>query len=64
MKWVEIFGTHTNTDLIETFAWFDGELQLKFVADPKIVKLDDPDRKIYIKLCHQLGVRPCEEVQE
>lgn len=64
MKWVELLGVHINTDLIASFAWIYGELQVEFVADPKIVKIDDPDRKIYFKLCHQLGVRPHEEVRE
>lgn len=62
MKWVEIGGSHINTGLVLSFRGECGYLFLVFV-DGKSATIKDPDRKLYIKLCHQLGVRPAEEVQ-
>lgn len=63
MKWVDIYGIHVNTDHLECFTWFDGELHIFFRADRQETRIKDPDRKLYVKLCHLLGVRPAEEVQ-
>lgn len=64
MKWVEIGGTHINTDHLECFSWFDGDLHLFFHRERSETRLKDPNRRLYTKLCHQLGVRPYyEEVQ-
>lgn len=62
MKWAEVYGTHINTNLLETFTWYAGELRLTFTAEPKPVCLEDPDRKLYAKLCRQLGVVQAEAV--
>ena len=64
MKWVELEGTHINTDKLECFSWFDGDLHLSFHRDSMAVILKDHDRKLYFRLCHLLGVRPAEEVRE
>lgn len=61
MKWVLIESTHVNTDLIQSFYWQDGELIIWHAASAFCDRLEDPEQKLYIKLCHQLGVRPAEE---
>jgi hypothetical protein len=63
MKWVDIKGTHINTNLILSFYWGDGQLIVSFAGDTIPTGWDDPDRELYVKLCHQMGVRPCEEVE-
>lgn len=64
MKWVELFGTHINVNQIQTFYWKKGTLCIFFCSCDEPVLWDDLDRQLYIKLCHQLGVRPWEEVAD
>lgn len=61
MKWVEIDKVHINTDLLNNFSKGNGYLFLNFCGG-KTVTISDRDGKLYLKLCHQLGVRPAEEV--
>lgn len=63
MKWVELRGIHVNTDQMTAFFWRNGSLAI-YHTDAKRVMMDDPDRHLYLKLCHQLGVRPAEEVAD
>lgn len=63
MKWVLIDGVHINTDLLTKFRREKGYLFLRFFGGNTITILDR-DGKLYLKLCHQLGVRPVEEVRE
>ena len=64
MKWVLLNRTHVNTDLVSAFRWEDGYLLLWFVGDPvdDPAHYPDPEKKIYTKLCHQLGNLSAEEV--
>lgn len=62
MKWIRIKGTHINTHLVTTFFWRDGQLWMNFSGDVETVTWDDPDRQLYVKLCHDLGVLPYEGV--
>ena len=64
MKWVEIAKTHVNTDQLETFTWIDGCLRLYFHRDRDPVKLADPDKKLYTKLCRSQGIRPVMEAAD
>lgn len=61
MKWVIIKKTHINTNLVETFYWCDGRLIIAFVGEDQPAVWEDPDRKLYLQLCRQQGIRPYEE---
>lgn len=61
MNWVNIEGTHVNTNLIQTFFREDKELIVQVLGFIKPLVWDDPDQALYRKLCGQLGVRPDEE---
>lgn len=61
MKWVIIDGTHVNTDQIQSFYWLEGELVIWHAASAMCDKLEDPEQRIYKKLCRDLGVRPVGE---
>lgn len=60
MKWVLLRRTHVNTNNLDAFRWADGELIMNFTGDPCPYRYEDPDRGLYVKLCHFLGVRPVE----
>lgn len=61
MKWILIKGLHINTDHVQTFQWIGGRLMVG-LAEKDVLKIfDDPDKKLYIRMCHLLGVRPAEE---
>ncbi len=64
MKWIVVKGTHINTHQLETFFWRGGMLWLCFAGDPTPTTWNDPDRELYIKMCHALGVRPYGEDDE
>lgn len=59
MRWVLIDGTHINTDHVITFYWDDGELYIYTTGSPNT--WSDPDKALYIRLCHLLGLRPAED---
>lgn len=61
MKWVEISRTHINTNNIECFFWYDGQLKIYWAGTPNDSSIPDPDKKHYLKLCRSVGVRPYEE---
>lgn len=61
MKWVLLNRTHINTNLVTAFWWEEHQLIVWFAGEPARARYRDPDRKLYVKLCHALGVRP-EEV--
>lgn len=61
MNWVNIEGTHINTNLIQTFFWEEKELIVQVLGSKETLVWDDPDQALYRKLCAQLGVRPDEE---
>ena len=63
MRWVCIDNTHINTYNIDTFYWLGGQLRVFFSGKDKAVVWKDPDREIYLQLCHQLGIRPGEEAE-
>lgn len=60
MKWVEIDGTHINTNNIQSFYWneHDDMLEIWWVGTSTKAVIPDPDRTHYFKLCRLLGVRP------
>jgi hypothetical protein len=60
MKWATINKTHVNTNNVDAFKWEDGELVIFFNSDEEPAKWRDPDRKLYLHLCRQQGVRPYE----
>lgn len=62
MKWICVQGTHINTSRIDTFFWRDSRLWIWFAGAMEAVTWDDPYRESYLQVCHQLGVRPDEEV--
>lgn len=62
MSWVLLGGRHINTEQVQAFYWHNGLLLLWFAGDEDFSKWSDPDRQLYAKLCHALGVRPYEEV--
>ena len=64
MKWICVDGTHINTNRVDSFYWRDGKLWVCFADVPDPAHWDDPDRALYIKMCHDLGVRPREEDDE
>lgn len=59
MKWVCLGRAHINTDQIQVFYWdaVSRELVIWYAGDREAVLSLDPDRELYTKLCHQLGVR-------
>jgi hypothetical protein len=63
MKWVLIASRHVNTDNIDGFYWKKGVLNIYFSDNDAVTCFNDPDRELYVKMCHQMGVRPCEEVE-
>lgn len=63
MKWVLIEDVHVNMNQVEFFCWRDGVLVLFFNKIERKI-YEDPDKKHYTNLCHQLGVRHYEEVKE
>ena len=64
MKWIAVNGTHINTNRIDTFYWKAGYLCVWLAGSDDPTAWEDPDRDLYIKMCHTLGVRPCEEDDE
>ena len=64
MKWICIKGTHVNTTRVDSFYWKEGHLCVWFAGQQVVTTWEDPDRELYIKMCHALGVRPYEEVDE
>lgn len=60
MKWVIVDRLHLNTDRIEGFHWIEGQLCIRFAGSDALIFRKDPERKKYLKLCAQLGVRPVE----
>lgn len=61
MKWVLLNHTHINTNNVSAFRLEDDKLVVWFVGEPEPAQYLDPDRELYTKLCHALGVRPYEE---
>lgn len=60
MKWVLIDNNHVNMDRVTFFTWHEGKLIL-FVNQEQNIYLEDPGKEHYTKLCHVMGIRPCEE---
>jgi hypothetical protein len=60
MQWVELDKTHINTSHIQGFYWRKGALIITFNGRAP-ERWDDLDRKLYLKLCDYLGIRPYEE---
>ena len=60
MKWVVIGRHHINTETLKSFHWIEGWLYVRFGAKDA-VGFKDPDKKKYLKLCAQLGVKPVED---
>ena len=61
MKWAIVRRDHINMNNVTIFKWVEEELYVWFVGEEKPAKWKDPDRKLYIKLCRQQGIRPYEE---
>lgn len=61
MKWILVKDLHINTDQVQAFQWVDGRLRVWFAEKEVLTLFADPDKKLYIKMCHLLGVRPVEE---
>lgn len=61
MKWILIKDLHINTDHVQTFHWARGRLVIGFTGEGRPWTWEDPDKQLYIKMCHLLGVRPVEE---
>ena len=61
MRWVLINRTHINTDHVLGFYWGDGVLHISYVSAPGLGKIPDPDKALYTRLCHLLGLRPAED---
>ena len=61
MKWVIVDHLHLNTDRIEGFHWMEGRLCIRFAGSNALIARKDPDKKKYLSLCAQLGVRPVED---
>lgn len=59
MCWTTLDGCHINLDKLTVFFWSDGGLVLYHVN--KNVKLSDPDKRLYFKLCNDLGMNPVRE---
>lgn len=64
MKWVLLNKTHVNTDHLDAFRWEDGDLLINYGMDSATYRFDDPDRRLYLMLCHRLGVIPFEEIAD
>ena len=60
MRWVLIDGTHINTDIVRTFYWDDGDLYICYTSG-SYNTWSDPDKALYIRLCHLLGLRAAED---
>jgi hypothetical protein len=60
VKWVLLGARHINTDQLQAFIWSAGSLYLTFNGET-VLRLRDPDRELYLKLCRLLGVRPVED---
>ena len=63
MLWVLIDDIHANMSQVKFFSWDDGKLFL-FFDEGNNIYIADPDKARYIKLCHQMGVRPYEEAED
>lgn len=61
MKWILIKDLHINTDHVQTFCWWAGDLVVGLAGESDPIVWEDPDKKLYTKMCHLLGVRPAEE---
>lgn len=61
MKWVTVNKTHINTNNIDCFRWGMGVLHIWFIGEKQPSEWDDPDRKLYLQLCRQQGIRPVME---
>ena len=61
MRWICIKGTHINAHRVESFYWGAGTLRIWFAGNRTPLVWEDPDRELYVKMCHVLGVRPDEE---
>ena len=61
MKWILIKDLHINTDHVQAFQWRNGRLVICLAEEGRPITWEDPDKKLYIKMCHLLGVRPAEE---
>lgn len=61
MRFVLIDGGHWNVDHIGMFRWNDGALMIRSAAGVRYW-YTDPDKKLYNRLCTQLGVMTAEEV--
>ena len=65
MKWVELNGIHINTNTIKCFWWWNGTLTIRYIDSVGLQPtIADPDKKLYTKLCHNLGIRPYESSEE
>lgn len=64
MKWVLIENRHINMNNVDEFKfkWEDGVLVVFFNSNPVPYEYEDPDRRLYLRMCQSQGVRPCEEV--
>ena len=63
MQWVLVDRLHLNTERIEGFHWMEGKLCIRFAGTTDVIR-KDPDKKKYLRLCAQLGVRPVEDEQD
>ena len=63
MQWVIVDRLHLNTDKIEGFHWIEGRLYIRYEGS-LASHFRDPDKKKYLSLCAQLGVRPVEDEQD
>lgn len=61
MKWILIKDLHINTDHVQSFFRLGGSLVINFAGEERPIIWKDPDKKLYTKMCHLLGVRPAEE---
>ena len=64
MRWICINGTHINTHQVATFFWRDGKLWVWYRGEQEAVTWEDPDRVLYVKMCHAVGTMPYEEDDE
>ena len=63
MQWVTIDRLHLNTDRVESFHWIEGRLFVRYPGTSTST-FRDPEKKKYLKLCAQLGVKPVEDDQD
>lgn len=61
MRFVLVGDWHWNVDHIAIFRWNGGELMI-WSATGVRYRYTDPDKKLYNRLCTQLGVMTAEEV--